>query len=259
MECKNCLKSLRTDFMYCPDCGGKVIHHRITAKSLTFDVFERYFNLDNRFLKTFIHLFTKPKKVIEGYLSGVRKQYLNPIGYLGIALTLSSILMFIIKDFYPESMDFTRGREDMNTEFAKKWANLVFDYNSFFFLLYFPALALPAYLLLNKKKYNFAELIVAFIYIMSQYSILMFPITIGLLLISPLSYLSMTQPLVIVTFFYVLYVLQQLNGYSVKPLLWRSIVYSILATILFLILIMAIIILMMIGGVFTLEDLSPQI
>ena len=96
MTCKNCDARLRTDFLYCPACGAKVIRNRITVKNLWVDFLERYFNLDNTFIRTFVHLFTKPEVVIEGYLQGIRRKYLNPISYIGIALTLSGIIVFLM-------------------------------------------------------------------------------------------------------------------------------------------------------------------
>ena len=96
MQCKNCGNQLRTDYSYCPNCGAKVIRNRITVKNLWFDIVDRYFNLDNTFLKTFLHLFTKPQIVIEGYINGIRRKYLNPISYLGISLTLSGFLVCLL-------------------------------------------------------------------------------------------------------------------------------------------------------------------
>ena len=72
MFCKNCERQLRTDFRFCPDCGAKIIRNRITLKNLWGDVVERVFNIDNTFLKTFGHLFSKPEVVIEGYIEGTR-------------------------------------------------------------------------------------------------------------------------------------------------------------------------------------------
>ncbi len=94
MTCKNCDARLRTDYLYCPACGAKVIRNRITIKNLWTDFLERYFNLDNTFIRTLVHLTTKPEVVIEGYLQGIRRKYLNPISYMGIAITLSGLIVF---------------------------------------------------------------------------------------------------------------------------------------------------------------------
>ena len=118
MNCKNCQNTLRTDYSYCPDCGARVIRNRITAKNLWYDVVERYFNLDNTFLRTILHLFTQPEIVIGGYINGIRKKYLNPISYLGIAVTLSGALVFIVQKFYGNAINFEN--QANNAAFAKK-------------------------------------------------------------------------------------------------------------------------------------------
>lgn len=102
MECKNCARPMRSDHSYCSNCGAKVIRNPLTIKNLWYDITERYFNVDNTFLKTFWHLFSKPDVVIEGYINGVRKKYLNPISYYGIALTLTGLLFFFIREFFME-------------------------------------------------------------------------------------------------------------------------------------------------------------
>lgn len=83
----------------------------------------------------------------------------------------------------------------MNPQFAQKYSEFIFDYSSFMFLLYFPAMALPAYLLFYKIKYNFSEYIVVFIYALAHYSVVSFPISIGTLFINPAYYLDMSTPL----------------------------------------------------------------
>jgi hypothetical protein len=257
MECKNCTTNLRTDYSYCPDCGAKVIRNRITFKNLFYDIIERYFNLDNSFINTFLHLFSKPEKVINGYITGTRKKYLNPISYLGIALTLSGITVFLIKKFFKDSIDFTNGT-DMNVEFAQQYTDAIFDYSSLFFLLYFPVLALPAYLIFNKVKYNFSEYILVFIYVMAQYSIVSFPLTISTLVVDAESYLKISQPILYLTLAYCIYVLQKLNKFSTKAFLGRSLLYIVCVVVLFFGLIIAIMIALFALGVLNLEDFAPK-
>ena len=257
MECKNCSGKLRTDYSYCPDCGAKVIRNRITVKNLWFDIVERVFNLDNTFIRTVVHLFSKPDKVIHGYVTGQRKKYLNPISYFTIALTLSGLLVFIIQKFYPDSIDFTRGAGTTNPEFAEKWSNIVFDFNALFFVMYLPILALPAYLIFNKIRYNLAEYILVFIYVLGHYSICTFPISVGTLLISPSKYVEITGPILLFLFGYGLYVMQKLNRYSVKAFLGRSVVFTALAVVLFFLLILAMLLILLVSGVFELQDFAP--
>lgn len=255
MNCKNCENTLRTDYSFCPDCGAKVIRNRITIKNLWYDVIERYFNIDNTLLRTILHLFTKPEAVIDGYIKGTRKKYLNPISYFGIALTISGILVFIMQRFYGDALDFSG---QTTGSFAKKWGEIVFDYNAFFFLLYFPVLAIPAYLLLNKIKYNLAEYVLVFVYTMSHFSIVTFFISLSILVSNSSNYMTYSQWTLLLMLVYNMYVAQRLNRYKAPEILWRGAVFSILVTVFFFMVIMALMIVLLVIGVFELKDFAPQ-
>ncbi|WP_273566165.1 DUF3667 domain-containing protein [Maribacter halichondriae] len=94
MECKNCQSTLAERADYCSFCGAKIIRNRLNLRNLWTEFTEQYLNLDNTFLRTIKHLFTKPKEVILGYINGQRKRYLNPISLYAIALTFTGILFF---------------------------------------------------------------------------------------------------------------------------------------------------------------------
>ncbi len=180
MHCKNCENTLRTDYSYCPDCGAKVIRNRITVKNLWYDAVERFFNIDNTFLKTFLALFTRPEDVIGGYIDGVRKKYLNPISYFTIAVTLGALFVFLIRSVFPEAMDFSQNamieptdpRYNANIEMGKKINDAIFEYQNLFYVLMIPLLSLISKIVFfNKKTYNFSEHFVINIYGYAQMSI----------------------------------------------------------------------------------------
>lgn len=184
MQCKNCGYTLRTDYSFCPDCGARVVRKRITFKNLWFDLIERYFNVDNTFLRTFIHLFIKPAEVIGGYIEGVRKRYMNPISYFTIALTLGGIVLFLMKKDLIEisqMAQFSQGAYDgFNDEVGKnpgmqEGLNLtetLFEYQNLFYILTIPLLVLTSRTVFwNKNKYNFSEHFVINIYGYSHISI----------------------------------------------------------------------------------------
>ena len=81
MHCKNCNTALTKTQNYCFECGAKVIRNRLTIKNLLAHFSEQFLNYDNNFLKTFLHLFTKPEVVIGGYIDGTRKKHVNVIPY----------------------------------------------------------------------------------------------------------------------------------------------------------------------------------
>jgi hypothetical protein len=176
MECKNCERPLGTDYSFCSNCGAKIIRNRLTFKSLWYDISERYFNLDNTFLKTFWHLFIKPEKVIGGYVNGVRKKYLNPFSYYAIAITVSGLLFFIVKEFFPESLNMDwmmpKGGTQMDDEIFDRTAK----YQTIISLVSIPLYAfLSKLVFLKNKKLNYTEHVVLNTYLFGQYSIAYFP------------------------------------------------------------------------------------
>ena len=57
---------------YCPDCGAKHIRNRLTTIILLNQINDQFLSIDNRFLITFLDLFKKPEKVINGYINGLQ-------------------------------------------------------------------------------------------------------------------------------------------------------------------------------------------
>ena len=228
MECKNCDKSLRTDHSFCPNCGAKIIRNRLTFKNLWYDITERYFNFDNTFLKTFWHLFTKPQVVIGGYIEGIRKKYLNPISYLAIALTLSGITLFVMRKKFKNGLDFSKfsGGQNLNSEVGEKIMSSAMDFSSFIFLLYIPVFALAGWVAFNKRNYNLSEHAVTAMYSLAQFSIVSFPISILVLLISPESYLSLTWPQMFFMVFFAIYVVNRMNHFKPIQRITRSLLYT---------------------------------
>jgi hypothetical protein len=52
--------------------------------------------VDNTLAQTFLYLFTKQEVVIDSYITGEPRRYLNPSSYPGIALTLPGITVFLM-------------------------------------------------------------------------------------------------------------------------------------------------------------------
>ncbi|MGB5646688.1 MAG: DUF3667 domain-containing protein, partial [Muriicola sp.] len=130
MNCKNCQTPQRTDFKYCPNCGAKVVQNRLSFKNITYDITERYFNLDNTFIKTVVQLCIRPETVIDAYIQGVRRKYLNPMSHLGIALTLSGLLIFIMQKVFTADIFDMYGSNRMSEELSSKLYEVIFDYSS---------------------------------------------------------------------------------------------------------------------------------
>lgn len=155
---------------------GKRISNRLTLRNAWEEFKDRFLNIDNTFFKTYRHLFTKPTKVIDGYIDGTRKKYINVFSYFAIALTLTGFQIFIVRKFYPESLEFPLG---MGANMPEGFADIdwIYDFISIITLVNLPIYALVAKLtFIGHKKYNYVEQLVIMTYVFSQYSISTFPI-----------------------------------------------------------------------------------
>ena len=256
MTCKNCDARLRTDFLYCPACGAKVIRNRITVKNLWVDFLERYFNLDNTFIRTFVHLFTKPEVVIEGYLQGIRRKYLNPISYIGIALTLSGIIVFLMARSI-DLMQFDVFDTGAQTVYQEKLMGFILDYQALIFLVYIPLMAISGWLCFDEKKYNFAERMIIFMYALAHFSLFIFIPSVLLLLIIPEHYITFSLIASLSMIVYSTYVIIRISGSKGKALIGRLFVFYVILFILYLFTSVLIPVIMLLTGEVTLQDFVP--
>ncbi len=224
MTCRNCNNTLRTDFSYCPDCGSKIIRNRLTPKSLIYDVIERYFNLDNTFLKTLWHMIIKPEDVCGGYISGIRKKYLNPVSMLAISLTLSGFVIFLTKKLAWSDIDFSKisyAQTSSGGAGTEKIMSATMEYGSLLFLFYIPILAFASFVFFNKKQYNFAEHTVTAIYALTSFGIIGSIYAIPALFISPQFYFETALLYSLVMVLFCIYVSYKNSKDSIKSLFWR--------------------------------------
>lgn len=172
MNCKNCKTVLSLESDYCNSCGGKVIRNRLTFKNLFEHITETFFNYDNKLLRTFLVLFKNPENVIGSYINGTRKKYVNVISYFALAITISGFYLLILKKFFPEVMDYSILSFEGQEDFQKKNVSFVQEYMSLFMMLYVPIYALIARVsFIGVNKFNYTELLVVFLYIQAQMSI----------------------------------------------------------------------------------------
>lgn len=257
MFCKNCERQLRTDFRFCPDCGAKIIRNRITLKNLWGDVVERVFNIDNTFLKTFGHLFSKPEVVIEGYIEGTRVRYINPISYLAIAITLSGFLIVILKNNVG-AIDFDVFGTGSSSIAQQKLASFTFDYQALLFVLYIPIMAIAGWLSFPEKTYNFSERLVIFMYTLAHYSISIFFPSMLILLLSIENYGSFSIIGIIIMYAYSAYVIKRISREKGIGLFARILLFTTLFTIMYFAISAMIPLMMILMGKLSLADFKPN-
>ncbi|MCZ4408373.1 DUF3667 domain-containing protein [Cryomorphaceae bacterium 1068] len=239
MNCKNCQTSLEESDDYCSHCGGRVIRNRLTLKSLFHHINETFFNFDNKLLRTFLGLFTKPEDVIVGYIDGTRKKYVDVVAYFALAITLSGLQLFVLSRL---DIDMSSAW-DTSTEVGKQqqaFTEAIYkytsDYQSLVMMMYIPFYALLAKLIFRKyKKFNYTELLVVFLYTQAHISIasvLLLPL-IGL--IDFISFTGYGMLVLLFQFGYFVYALKRVYGLTVMQIFLRTLLFLLIMLLLFVV------------------------
>jgi len=233
MECKNCNSPLPIDSRYCARCGNRVVSKRLTVKTVLHQFSNQFFDIDNKILKTFIHLITKPEVVINKFIEGSRKTYANVINYLALSLTLVGFQLLILRKFYPETMESSTTSGGLDPEMEKRIAEMgeyFFDYFGLMTIIFIPFLALATYIIFRNRAYNYAEHIVFNMYASAQYTIMMFFISLPLIFFG----LDAATTFSIVTgiiYIYLGFCMKRVFKLTVFGAFWRTILSQILYAI----------------------------
>jgi hypothetical protein len=97
-NCKSCEFQFDSSLPFCPNCGGRVIHERLSIKSVLREFYENVFNVDNKFIRTIRDLTLHPETVFKAYIAGARKRYYNPVSLIAIAIVLSTLSSSLLYD-----------------------------------------------------------------------------------------------------------------------------------------------------------------
>jgi len=241
MECKNCGGNLQDDGGFCSYCGARFIDERISTKFLMKEILDKVLSVDNKLLKTFWHLFSKPEEVINGYINGVRKRYYNPFSYILISITLAGISFYFLKDFALESINATTSTSSStnpfeNKEFAEDFVSLIFDYQAFLTAAILPIYAFISWIVfLNKRKYNYLEHIVIYIYSTAQFSILNFFIATPVFFIDNQAGNIASLALSVLSFVYIAYVLIRLFKLSFFQFIIKTLYFLVVGLTLYIV------------------------
>jgi hypothetical protein len=83
---------------FCSLCGVKWLENRISMKQVTHDFSDMYIGIDTKFIRTFLDLFKRPEAVITSYMNGRRVNYMDAIRYLLVALYITGLQAFFLKN-----------------------------------------------------------------------------------------------------------------------------------------------------------------
>lgn len=259
MNCKNCNTTLALESDYCPSCGGKVIRNRLTIKNLFQYFTETYFNYDNKFIQTIGALFVKPDDVVDSYVNGVRKKYIDPVSFLAISFTLSGIYLFFFQEKMREVMSFMGSNTYQQQEKLNQAIfNLTFEYNSFLYLIIIPALAVISWIVFLDKKYNFTEHVIIYLYSMSFTSIVSSLLSIISLLLFPKNFMASISVTFLFMFGFHFVVLKRIFSLTIKQLALKTLIFLPLFFAFYLASSIALVVLVIATGDVSFKDLLPQ-
>lgn len=254
MTCKTCDNSLRSDFSYCPNCGAKIIRNRLTLKNIWQDLSFQVFNLDNTLFKTFKNLFSKPEVVVESFISGARKKYMNPISYFAIAITLSGLLFYVMRNVY--EINLTQSSfSDSNTPNM----DFIFDYQGLIAYLIVPIYALMTRLLfLDSKKLNYTEHLVANAYTTAQTSFVQVIICLPLFGFFEIRYDIFNWFFLLAAIIYQFYVFKRIFQIGLGSAILRGLGYLFMLLFVFIAIGIVIGLIVVLTGSIDIEQLTPQ-
>lgn len=258
MNCKNCQTTLSIESDFCYKCGGKVIKNRLTIKNLLNYSLETFFNYDNKFFQTIVNLIKNPKDVIDSYVNGTRKKYIEPLGFFAISLTISGLYLFIIQKYFPQLFDFSAAfGSDSQREFGTKLTNMTTEYNSLLYFILIPALALMSRIVFFNKRYNYTEHLVLFFYTMPLFSMFSSLVSLMIVLFVPAEFMMISLGLYGVFFIHHCFVFKQIFGLSFKQLLIKTILFIPIFFIFYIGLSILIVIIFLATGHMNLQDFAP--
>jgi hypothetical protein len=219
LNCKNCHTLLNDTQKFCYECGAKLIRNRLTPKILATQVNEEFISIDNKFLQTFIDLFKIPEVVINGYIHGTRKKYIDVIQYFAISLTLAGIQVFLMTTFFKDALEFSpeileaikSSPSQKNNPFLHSSFDEASNYQGLIYILTVPFSALATWLgyyFLGERSYNFTEHLVLNLYYSAQIIIITAVFSI-LFLLFGLNYLIVSSIIILPTFLYFFFVLKR--------------------------------------------------
>ena len=255
-NCKNCGHQIE-QFNFCPKCGAKKITKRITFKNLISEFSDRFLNLDNSLLITFIHLFTKPEEVIDGYIHGLRKRYINAFGYFAISLTATSIYTFLTKSKMKELIT-SMAMNEKQMQIQQSAFDTIAQYQSIINFIFIPILAIISRIVFwNYKKYNLTEHFVIYLYSYSHIVTCVSALILPLILFSDnFIMVSVIQFSIYIT--YIAYVLKRIYALSIKSIVLKTVLFFGVGIIIYIITVLITLIIFILTGQLDLEAFKPK-
>ena len=179
---------------------------------------------------------------------------MNPVGYFAIAITLSGLMFFILRDVYELNLT-----ESSFSGGTTPKMNFVFDFQALLAYLSMPLYALFTWMLFSHtKKFNYTEHLVANAYIIGQTSYIQVVTFVLFLGIFPIKFDVFNLGFFFFMVVYQFYVLGRMHQLHFWPTFWRALIYFILLLVVMVGIGALIVILSLLTGSVSMEELAPK-
>jgi hypothetical protein len=186
-------------------CGQKVQEGRFTVRKSLITLANTIVNVERGFFYTSIMMFKSPGVVIADYIRGNTRPYMHPVRY---AFTLLTMALIAFQFYDISEFSFLPGEQENNPFPREKYVEFAMKYSNFISLIVFiPFMGWASWIVNRKTRTNYAEHIIAMLYVVGHNALY------GLLL-TPLVLLSkdqLTASSIVTLLAYVL-VIYQING-----------------------------------------------
>ena len=241
-KCLNCGTTFQGK--HCPECGQSADTHRFTMKLVFKSLIDSLWGVDSKLGFTLKGLFTQPGKMTLSYIEGKRTNCYSPFSMLLKALTLYVLILSFTNGFdflnkFSDTLSKDISADASATERIKHDLDILLNNGIHFFsdhqvLIYL--LTLPLYVVAaricfgrnNRKRYNWAEYIIAMIN--PLVIVVLFRCAIKLLfpLIKDLSTLMIIFIPPFVVIMAISACLKDMMGFNTVKTIWRSLLTEVL-------------------------------
>jgi hypothetical protein len=98
VTCSNCNTEIEKN--YCPECGQKITHHKISILGMAEDFGGAFFSLDRSVWLNVKTMLLNPGKIVKNYWNGFRNFYFSPNKFLIISALFLSINFLLFRGVF---------------------------------------------------------------------------------------------------------------------------------------------------------------
>lgn len=170
--CLNCGNLLQSTDRFCAQCSQKNFVKRLTLANISHELVHAFTHADHSLVKLLKELARRPGLVALEYIEGKRKRYFNPFSFFVICIAFFVLMNSVFQAYGPMPQANPQVLSGISTEAGKAQYLILIERQADVFrfmqkntniltMIAVPLFSLISYLLLRKKKLNYAEHLLA--------------------------------------------------------------------------------------------------